>query len=209
MTTKNLTFHQKRVILKKAGLIGGKNHDLRNKKTTPAARRHALKKWSEYSEVLTNENVKTRYVSKNTASKMRELGYKTHGRKVWVDTSGYDRMKIKKGKVIFDRVGRHEEDLLLTGVDLINYLKKHSNRKAPPGQFLTVRIGDNPAFRQTKTFSYKDLEKYISNVWIPKKFKTQRSPDGRFNMIERSKEERDAAKIELVAQMRLVTMLDF
>lgn len=150
----NLTAAQKAVISKKWN--GRKNHD--------GEGHHG-----GFGYLI--ENKKNRYthrhVSKKRAKQLKALGYPVHGQRVYIDKEGYKKISIKGNQIIKENDEKKIKDFLLTGADVLKEIEKRLSKKLKPHETVTVRIGDNAAFR-TKLVSYESLLNYVSN-WKPRK----------------------------------------
>lgn len=160
-------------LLKKAGFV---DYDLR-RNLTQAQKGVITKAWNKNSAVITHaDNFVSRKVAPKTADKMKRDGYTVNKKgRVFVQLEGYEKVQIKShaktgGRditVIRATGNKKSVTKVLVGKELVDALENFDDKKLKKNQFVTIRIGDNAAFKQ----SYKGkalLMNYIKNSFNPK-----------------------------------------
>lgn len=174
--------------LKKANLI---NYDLR-KNLTRGQKRQLNKLWKDddWKRTLNDANTVFRTVSKKTAKKFKDIGYKTSGRRVYINSEGYPSVHIKKDNIVKsdpDFPEKVVKDLLVPDRDILDTLKRLTGKKLPRGVSITVRIGsatDRDSFSRIKFKSYEELLNYLSK-WQPRdKFESRDNLISQMSIVE-------------------------
>ena len=153
--------------LKRAGFL---DYDLR--KTLNQGQKSAITKlWKKNSAVITHaENFESRHVAKAAAEKMRRDGYTVNKKgRVFVQKEGYNEVSIKSRKkkdgsreVKITRTADNKKAVtkVYTNFELLRALESVDQKKLKKNQFVTVKIGDNAAFKS----KYKDTRQLMDYV---------------------------------------------
>lgn len=167
------TIKQRARALKRAGVI---DYDLR-RTLTPGQKAAITRAWRgtgrgvqslPWGRIVSRDDIVRRTVSPKKAKLLRQLGYAVAGRRVFIDTEGHPEVHIRGNKIIKSGRGKKEiVDFIVDKENLLATLKRLSGTKLPPNEFLTVKIGNNAAFRR-RFVSYSQLLRYLSH-WKPKK----------------------------------------
>ena len=169
-----MDYQKKARELKRAGFL---DYDLR--KTLNQGQKAAITRlWRQNSAVITHaDNFESRHVAKAAADKMRRDGYTVNKKgRVFVQKEGYDNVSIKSRKkkdgtreVKITRATGNKKSVtkVYSEFELLSALEKFDSDKLRKNQYVTVRIGDNAAFK----LRYKDKKQlldYVRNSWRPK-----------------------------------------
>jgi len=164
-----ITDNKYKEIAKKLKLNKLISYDLR-KSLNPQQKAAITRQWNQYGDFIEGDYVK-RSVSKKRAIKMKQTGFKTHNKNVWLPTEGFDKHKIRiKGdKVIYSSADKYRIIPIQLKSEFLAKLKKLSKKKLKRGEFVTVKIGVNAPFWKLFT-SYGELLNYVTG-WEPKEDK--------------------------------------
>lgn len=165
-------------LLKRAGIV---KYDLR-RNLTPAQKSVITRQWNRYGELITNtERYARRHVSNKRIKELKKHGYKTHGNTAWIPMNGYENVHIKHGKIVYRGADKGRDVLLDTGANILRRLTKLTRKQLPPGQRVTVKIGENDRFSIVFA-SYKELENYL-RAWHPENPKHENERENLINQM--------------------------
>lgn len=173
--------------LKKAGII---KYDLR-RKLNPQQKAAITRQFKKYGEVIDKtEKFAARHLSPKNATILKNKGYKTYGRKVWIPFDDFDSVQVRRGKIVRLREDKFasliDVEPIIKRSELLSELKRALDTKIPKGTRVTVRIGGHQKFSRMFA-NYADLLFYVTNVFDPK--------------------DADSNKADLINEMSLVTII--
>lgn len=199
---KKKSIQEKRKLLKKFGFL---NQDLR-KNPSPQQKAAVTRQWDKYGRYLEG-GFSHRKITKPQRKKFQSAGYLVKGNNVFINREGYDRVYIGKDHITKTKGDKKQKVFLHKPENLLSEMEKKLDKGLKPGQYLSVKIGDNGAFGW-RTINKEEFEQYITNKFkanmtIEEKKKYKRASKAERAKIDKAIERRTQ---NLISQMSVVTV---
>lgn len=159
-------YKQKHRILKKLGFIETDGR----RKLTATEKRKITSAWNRHSEITqSRKEFAIRKINKQREKLFKELGYKTHKGKVYINKEDAEKVSIRYEKIngkketVIVKSGNFKDikDFVVPRDRIHNVAETLSKQKLKKGEFLTAQIEGRSKFRK-RFKSMEALQKYIS-----------------------------------------------